>query len=248
MRSRFALAFTAVVILVASAGAFDRNTIEHGDTVLGEILVGRTFDEYTIRAARGSFLSVSVGKAGAGNLSPALGVYSDDYQGLGLVATGPTSVLTATPTASSQYRIIVGGTGSTVGAYRMRVALKPATKFALAGSAASPEKTLTFGAYPDYDATISIRWKGAAPVTIGSLTGPDGAALASTAAPRTTKSSFTQGGFRTLAIGDHVVLLDVPDGTVKWSATVQLSGKLPRGATHDYRSDALPGPETVAFP
>lgn len=248
MRSRFALASAAVVILVASAGAFDRHTIEHGDTVLGEVLVGRTFDEYAIRAARGSFLFISVAKAGSGNLSPALGVYNDDYQGLGLVATGPSSVVTATPTASSQYRIIVGGTGSSVGSYRMRVALKPATKFALAGSPATPSSSLTFGAYPDYGATVSIRWKGAAPVTLASLTGPDGAVLTSATPPRTTKSSSSQGGFRTTTIGDHVLLLDVPDGTVKWSATVQLSGKLPRGATHDYRSDALPEPDTVTFP
>ncbi len=248
MRSRFALASAALVILAASAGAFDRHTIEHGDTVLGEVTVGRTFDEYTIRAARGSFLSVSVGKGGGGNLSPALGVYTDDYQGLGLLATGPTSVLVASPTASSQYRIIVGGTGSTVGAYRMRVALKPAKSFALAGNTVSPEKTLTFGAYPGFDATISVRWKGASPVTVASVTGPDGAAVTSTAAPRTTRSSSTQDGFRATSVGDHVVVLDVPDGTVKWSATVKLSGALPRGATHDYRSAVLPDPDAVAFP
>lgn len=248
MRSRFAPASAAVVILVASAGAFDRHPIEHGDTVLGDVKVGRTFDEYVIRTARGSYIAVSVGKGGAGNLSPALGVYNDDYQPLGLVPTGPSSVRIASPTNSSQYRIIVGGTGSSVGAYRMRVALAPQKTFALAGTPAAPEKTLTFGAYPGFEATVTLRWKGAAPVTIASVTGPDGAAIASAETPRTTKSSSSQGGFVATLTGDHVVLLDVPGGTVKWSATVQLAGRLPRGATHDYRSDELPPPDAVTFP
>jgi hypothetical protein len=255
MRSRFALALagSAILALCASAilasavGAFERHELQPGDSALGTLLVPGTFNEFTMVAARGSSLTVSMTKSGAGSLVPALGIYNDDYASVPAIPTG-TSAAIAPQVPSGQYRILVGGQRGTVGGYKLRAALVPALKFAGTATAAAPVSTFTFGSYPGFDATVTIRWKGPAPVTLVSITGPDGAALTSAAAPKTTASAFQQGGYRATAIGDHVVTVDAPNGTVKWSVTVQLSGRLPHGTSHDFRATSPPEVATVEFP
>jgi hypothetical protein len=44
------------------------------------------------------------------------------------------------------------------------------------------------------------------------------------------------------------VTLDVPAGTIKWSASVTLTGSLPAGTTHDFRTQGVPDQPTVIFP
>lgn len=247
MRPRFALALAAPVILVSAAEAFERHELHSGDTALGTLLVARAFNEYTIVAARGSTVSAAITKNGAGSYVPALGFYDDDYAGFPAFQTGPASVRTL-PTLSAQYRILVGSQGGTVGGYKVKTSIRPGLKFAMAATAAAPVSTLTFGAYADFDATITIKWKGPAPVTLVSVTGPGGGALTSTDTATSTASTFRQGGYHATAVGDYVVTVDAPSGTVKWSATVQLSGRLPRGTSYDFRPKAPPETPTVQFP
>jgi len=247
MRSRFALALAASAILVSTAGAFERHELLPGDSARGTLLVAGTYNEFTMVAARGSWMSLSLAKDGAGSFVPALGIYNDDYAGVPSIPTGPSSAV-APQLPSGQYRILVGGQRGTVGGYKLRASLQPAMKFVAAATEAAPVSTLTFGAYPDFDATVTIKWKGPAPVTLVSVTGPDGAALTSAATPKTTASTFQQGGYRATAIGDHVVTVDAPSGTVKWSVTVQLSGRLPRGTSRDFRVTSTPVAATVEFP
>ncbi len=248
MRPRFASAALLLVLASASAPAFDRTPIQPGDTATGDILVPFTFDEFPIRVAGGSVLAIAISSAGARPFKPALGLYTDDYSAVSLVGTGPTNVRSENALSSAQYRIIVGGNGGAVGAYRLGVSVKPQTAFTISGTDATPAPTLTFGAFPGFAATIAVQWKGAAPVTLTSVTGPDGAALTSAAAPRSSKSSFTQGGFTTTALGDHVAAFAVPAGTKSWKATVRLAGKLPKGRNLDVRTADPSAPQTVAFP
>ena len=53
MRTRFAPAAALLALVAIPAAGFDREPIQPGDTVTGDILVGRTVDEYTMPAARG---------------------------------------------------------------------------------------------------------------------------------------------------------------------------------------------------
>jgi hypothetical protein len=247
MRSRFALALALPVILVSAAEAFERHELHSGDSALGTILLPSTYDEYPILAARGSSATISIAKSGAGAYQPTLGFYDDDYSGVPVIPTSASSVRSA-PLDSGQYRILVGGQGGTVGDHRVRVSLVPAMRFTMAATAAAPVSTLTFGAYPGFDATITLKWKGPAPVTLVSVTGPDAAAVTSAAPPKSTASTFQQGGYHATALGDYVVTVDAPSGTLKWSATVQLSGRLPRGTSHDFRVKSAPDVPGVEFP
>ena len=247
MRSRFALALAASVTLVSAAEAFERHALLSGDSALGTVLVPGGFNEFTIVAARGSSLTISLAKSGAGSFVPALGIYNDDYAGVPALPTGPSSAR-ATQLASAQYRILVGGQNGTVGGYKLRATIQPAMAFGMTATAAAPVSTLTFGAYAGFDATVTIKWKGPAPVTLVSVTGPDGSAVTSAETPKTTASTFQQRGYHAAAIGDYVVTVDAPAGTVKWSATVQLSGRLPRGTSYDFRTKSPPDVPGVEFP
>jgi hypothetical protein len=247
MRPRFAQVLAVVAILVSAAQAFERHELQPGDSALGTLLVAGDFDEYTIRAARGSALTFSVVKNGPGSYVPGGGIFDDDYTAVPVTPAGPTSLRTTIP-SSAQYRLLVGGQHGTVGGYRVRAAVQPATKFAMAATSAAPASTLTFGAYPGFDATVTIRWQGPSPVTLVSVTGPDGAALTSTATPKTTASAFQEGGFHVTALGDHVVTVDAPAGTVKWSVLVQLAGRLPHGTSRDFRPTGPPEVPGVEFP
>jgi hypothetical protein len=247
MRSRFAMALAAAFCLASSAGALDRNELHSGDSALGDISEPGTYDEFTIRAARGSSMTISIAKSGGGAFVPAIGVYNDNYQGVPVAPISATSVR-GDGLPSGQYRILVGGQRYTVGAYRVKTTLQPAKTFLAAGTGASPVASTTFGAYEGFDATITIKWKGPAPVTLTSVIGPDGAALTSSAAPKTTASTFQQGGWRATALGDHVVNLAVPEGTVKWTVTVKVAGKLPAGRSFDFRATTPPDVPGVEFP
>src|SRR5207245_10215028 len=89
------------------------------------------------------------------------------------------------PFASGTYRIIIADPHGGVGGFRLATKLYPLLKFAASGTAATPTPTLVFGAYPGYEATITLKWKGTDPVTLRSVVGPDGA-VTSAAAPRAT--------------------------------------------------------------
>src|SRR5262252_6645882 len=117
MRPRFALAALLFLASTASAPAFDRNDVRSGDVVFGDVLLPRSFDEYPIQAARGSYLSVVASGVAPRPISPALGIYTDDYAEVGMVGTSPASLGSAGALDSARYRIIVAGLGSSVGAY-----------------------------------------------------------------------------------------------------------------------------------
>jgi len=250
MRPRFAPAALLFLAAAASAPApaFDRNDVRSGDVVAGDVLEPYTYDEFVIQAARGSYLSVTASGLPPRPLNPFLGLYADDYAPVALVGTSYASVGSAYGLSSGRYRVLVGGLGASVGAYRMKATLKPGTKFTFAGGAGAATPTLLFGAYPGFDATISVAWKGKTAVTLTSVAGPDGGALTSASAPRTTRSAFTQRGFRTTATGDHVATLAVPADALRWSATIQVAGRLPAGATSDFRTAGTPDRPTIAFP
>jgi hypothetical protein len=248
MRPRFALAALFFLVSTASAPAFDRNDVRSGDVVFGDILVPRTLDEYAIQAARGSYLTLVASGVAPRPISPALGIYTDDYQAVGLLGTSPASLGSAGALDSARYRIIVAGLGTSVGAYRLKATLKPATKFTFAGGAGAATPQLTFGAYEGFDATISVVWKGKTPVALTSVVGPGGVDVTSAATPRATRATFTQRGFHAPATGDYVATLAVPADAVRWSATVQVAGRLPAGATLDFRTIGAPERPTIAFP
>src|ERR1043166_2272705 len=138
MRLRFASGVLFVLAAAIPATGFDRHAIEPGDTVLGEIDLGRTYDEYTMRAPRGSTVSLQLSKAG-GAYRPIMGLYTEDYLEVPLVGTSASRAMTLSPVGISQrLRIIVGSGGSTIGAYRLKATVKPAKSFTLAGTPASP--------------------------------------------------------------------------------------------------------------
>jgi hypothetical protein len=248
MRPRFAPAALLLVLATASAPAFDRNDVQSGDVVVGDILAPFTFDEFTIQAARGSYLTVVAAGVAPRPINPQLGIFNDDYAALSLIGSGPASLGSAEPLASARYRVIVGGLGGTVGAYRLKATLKPATRFTYAGGAGAATPQLTFGAYAGFDATVSVAWKGKTPLTLTSVVGPDGGVVTGAAAPRATRTTFTQRGFHASATGDYVATLAVPSDAVRWTATVQLAGRLPAGAKYDFRTAAEPERPTIAFP
>jgi hypothetical protein len=247
MRPRFAPAALLLVFATASAPAFDRETIESGDVVTGDILVPYTFDEFPIRAVRGSILVLTVSGAAPRPMRPALGLYTDDYAIVPLLGSSPSSAASLNALSSADYRIIVGGLGGSVGAYRLKATMKPGTLFTFSGGGDVAAPQLTFGAYAGFDATVSIRWKGPSAVTLASVVGPDGATLTSAATPRSSRTSFTLGGFRASASGDHVFTLGVPAGTVKWTATVRVAGRLPPGTTRDFRTTPAPERPAISF-
>jgi len=72
--------------------------------------------------------------------------------------------------------------------------------------------------------------------------------VTSAAAPRATGTTFTQRGFHASATGDYVATLAVPADAVRWTATVQLAGRLPAGAAHDFRAPAATERPTISFP
>jgi hypothetical protein len=248
MRPRFALAALLLVFATAAAPAFDRNDFKSGDVVVGDVLVPFTFDEYVIQAARGSFLSVVASGSAPRAINPILGIYTDDYAAMALVGSGPASLSAAEQLSTGRYRVIVGGLNGSVGAYRVKATLKPQLTFTWNGGAGAATPQLPFGAYPGFDAAVTVTWKGKSPVTLTSVTGPDGAELTASAAPRATRTTLTQRGFHASATGDYLLTLAVPADAVRWTATVQLSGRFPAGATYDYRTTAAPERPTISFP
>lgn len=248
MRTRFALAFAVVATFVPAAGAFERHAIEPGDSLVGTILARGALDEYTLDLARGTVMRLTIAKSGAGNYRPAIALYTDDYQEIGITGVGPSTVQALPVSSSGTFRMLVAGGGTSVGGYRVSTAAAPQKKFALAATPAAPADTLTFGAYPGFSFSVSLKWKGPAPVTLKSLKGPHGADLASAQTPHSGGTSWSQGGFEVTELGDHTLVLDVPSGTLKWSATVTLAGRLPRGTTHDFRPAGIPEQPTVTFP
>jgi hypothetical protein len=251
MRPRFASGVLFVVLAAVPAAGFDRHDLEPGDTAIGDISLVRTFDEYTMHIARGSSISMSLAKV-SGAYKPQPGLYTDDYYPIELVGTSAARVMTLSPLAESkQVRIIVGSAGGGVGAYRLKTSVKPAKLFSMSATSAAPANTLAFAAYPGFDFTVTLKWKGTGPVTLkdAQIAGPPGApALTSVedAVPR--GASSTQKGFRTTAWGEHTITLDVPPGTLAWSASVKLSGQLPGGTVHDFRTQGPPQPPQVLFP
>lgn len=248
MRTRFALALALLATLVPAAGAFERHAIEPGDSFTGTILAPGALDECTMELARGTVMRFTIAKAGAGNYRPAIALYTDDYQEIGITGVGPSTVQALPVSNSGTFRVLVAGGGTSVGGYRVATAAAPQKKFVLAATPAAPSDTLTFGAYPGFTFSVSLRWKGPSPVTLKSLTGPHGASLTSAQTPRSSGTSWSQAGFEVAERGDHTLVLDVPAGTLKWSATVVLAGRLPRGVAHDFRPDGFPEQPTISFP
>jgi len=248
MRLGFVLAALLSVLATSGATAFDRNPIASGDVVYGDILQPYTLDEFPLPAVYGSMLSLTVNGAAPRAIKPTLGVYDDNYATVAMIGTSPTSAKSAGGLATGVYRLIVGGVGASVGAYRLKASLKPTTKFTFGGGKGAANPQLQFGAFAGYDATISVQWKGASPVTLTSVVGPGAAPVIGAGTPKTSKNSFSQSGFHAALPGDYLATLAVPADAVRWSATVTLSGKMPAGVTRDFRSTGAPGRPTVAFP
>lgn len=246
-----------VLVLASGAAAFDRYHAESGDTYMADALSPGATDEYVYDVARGTIVSISAAGIAPGTWRPSIGIFGDDYLNLTsqlafLGRGGARNVKlksTRSMPTSGRMRVLAQAGNLSIGAYRLRVTLKPSKKFVMVGTAdqANPPTSLLFGAYPGYEATVQIRWKGTGPVTLTSFTGPDGEVLTSQAAPKAKGRSFTQSGYVITALGDHGAAVDVPAGTTTWSVTVRLKGQLAKGGTQDVRVVGTPQPDTIRF-
>jgi hypothetical protein len=118
--------------------------------------------------------------------------------------------------------------------------LAPARTFAVAGTGDAAPAPIVFGAVADSAVSVTLRWRGPAPVTLASLSGPTGEALEGDA-PRTHGTTSVQSGFRTAALGDHTATIVVPAGTQSWKATVKvLPPKPSKGVERDLRTTGVP--------
>jgi hypothetical protein len=243
-----ALAAVALAATSVTAPCFDRNPLQPGDVATGDILVPFTFDEFPIQGVRGAVMTMSLVPVGSRGFRPTLGVYTDDYAAVALVGVGATTARTAEPVGSGRYRIIVGGGGGGTGAYRLKTKVQPARRFVLTGGHGPESPVLKFGAYAGFDATAKLAWRGASAVTLTSVVGPDGVAIAGAAAPTASSRTFTQGGFHAAVSGDHELRFEVPADVVAWTATVTVSGRLAPGVARDLRTTAPPDAPTVGFP
>ena len=81
-------------------------------------------------------------------------------------------------------------------------------------------------------------------MTLLSVTGPDGRAVVA-ASQSATSSGSVHRGFAIAATGDHLVQLQVPEGTTDWSLTATVAGALPRGALRDLRTTTAPLPPGI---
>ena len=116
MRSRFAPAVLVLALVAIPARAFERNELLPGDTAVGDILLSGTFDEFPMACARGSYLTLTIGKSGAGGYQPSFGLYNDEYASVPVIGVGPTSVRSESTLASGRYRILVAARTGSVGA------------------------------------------------------------------------------------------------------------------------------------
>jgi hypothetical protein len=255
MRTRFAATALAAVCLTATSvsQAFEREPIQPGDTVLAELRTPFSFVEFPVDLAQGSYLTFGV----TGAPRPILGMFDYTYttnaNGLStvpLVPVSATAVRTAFGVGSATYRLVVGVDKGWVGPFKLKTSVKPTLRFTKTGTGASAsgEPVVGFGAYPGFTATVSVKWKGPEPITLASLTGPDGTELSSPDAPRTTSKSLVQGGFQITSLGDHRATFTIPASVTSYTATVQLAGRLPPPTTHDLRRPPALDRATITFP
>jgi hypothetical protein len=231
----------------ARAAGMRREAIQSGDTVLADILAPGEVDEYVFDALRGGRVTVSFGAVAPGRWKAAMALHDAAYGLIPFAGLSPTAVVNATPLAAGgMHRLIVSSVEPSVGGYRIRVTASPGRSFVLSGTGDAAPAPLVFGALPDSEVTVSLRWRGPAPVTLASLTGPDGAALTSAASPKVRRGTSTQAGFVTVATGDHGAVVAVPTGTKDWSLRISVKPpRAPRGTTHDLRTVGVPEPPAL---
>lgn len=250
MRRTLVLIVLAALCGSVRAAAVDRFEIEPGDTVISEILRPGEFDEFVLRLPRGSTATLTFGRTGAGNWLPSAALFDSAYSQVPMGPFGSAGIRNLNPLgASGVYRVLATGFDRTVGGFRVRTRVKTGRKFALSGKAKDPAapRHLRFGALEGASIAVRIKWRGDQPVTLRHLTGPDGAPLVSDAPAGGSSTSFSQAGFTAPGFGDHLLALDVPEGTRSWSAQVTVDGAFPRGTTRDVRGQVPPGRDSVSL-
>lgn len=231
----------AIDVPSADATVVRRESIVSGDTVLADVLVPGEIDEYVFLAPRGAVAEIAFGKVPPGNWKTALGLFDFDYRSLTLSGTTPTVASTPVPIATSgQMRLLFSSAGTSVGGYRFKFKLTPQRSFAATGTGTAAAAPLVVGAAAGSELTVTLRWRGASPVTLTSLVGPSGP-LTSSKPPVVKGPSSIQAGFVTTAFGDQTASIDVPVGTKSWSLKVAVKPPAPvHGTVRDLRAG---GPE-----
>lgn len=230
------LGLLAVFAVARTAFAVDRYDLQHGQSYTGEALLPGEFDEYVLQLARGSTVALSFGKAPPSGLRPGIDFINDNYQRVGVIATGVNRLTSTAIQSSGRYRFLIGGVRDTVGGYRLKAVVRPARTFVLkvrASDARQPRR-LDFGSYAGLTTTITLKWKGETPLTatLGDPAGDD-VALPE---PVAKKGALIFKDVPTETFGTYALNIEVPEDTIKWSAKVRINGSLPRGEARDVRT------------
>ncbi len=255
----------ALLALAGGAVAFDRYEALPGETFLADTTAPGDVDEYVLELPRDCRVTIAAAGTAPGDWRPALGFFSNGYANLsgqlGFVAPpGAVSGRKATLRSSrgvpetGRYRVIVqagdlGGAANafTIGAYRAKVSAIPSRRFTLRVKPNDTERPteVDFAAFPGFEASVQVRWRGPEAVTLLSVTDPDGVELTASKPLRSGRAFLKQAGLTTTALGEYRVALDVPTTTVRWNVVVRLRGRLPRGTQRDVRVEGVPRQPTV---
>lgn len=247
-RAALAAAAVAAGAVAAVAGALTREAMVTGDTVIGDLLAPGDVDEFTFEALLGATAIIDVRNAPPAGWRPSIAIVTSGYDhAFGLFGTGPTTARTDALPSSATYRMLVSGADDTTGGYRVRLTIDPGRSFTAFGTGDAQPLPVKFGALAGSRMTVALRWKGPAPVTVASVTGPAGPLVAPAPAAVRGKSSVLK-GLRAEATGDHLVTIAVPAGTKSWDAVVKVAPPRPaRGTTRDLRSGGVPGARSVSL-
>lgn len=231
----------AATLRDAGAAAVDAVDIAPGETVLAEVSSPGRYDEFRAVLPRGAQASWSLGPTAPAGISLSIGgMLDDEFRDVPLALVPPATARSATLEATGRYAFFVTGADGTTGGYRLKLTVRAQRKATVSATGDAAPAPLVFGAFSGSEIDVKLRWTGAAPVTVDSIDGPDGA-LADPGAPVVKGATSFQRGFLATATGDHSVTFDVPAGTGRWDASLAIRAPKPAGGTRDLR-DPSGGP------
>ncbi len=253
MRSTRALLVAALLgTLALPAVALERHTVLPGERVLGTVNDDAPVHEYLIAVPRSGVLTVALPRQKTSVLQGSLGLFSLAYRVEPALQIAARKIQQRTPpTATTQYRVVVAGANGSQGDYALVPKITPQTLWKIRGKVTdlNPPGRIVFGALAGYEAQLTVSWKGADPVTIGSFTGPGGD-VTSSAEPKQKGSTWKQKGYTLSEVGDYTVVLDIPPSAKRWALTVKLKGSANAGLETDRRPEHAtpPGLALAATP
>lgn len=221
----------------------DAATVGSGDTVLGDLRTPGEIDEIRVDLPRGTATSWTITKASPGSLTPAIGGFLDEAFGqVPLFSIPPSTIRSEGVPTSGLYRFLVSHSGTSLGGYRARFTARPAKSFSARGISDVAPAPLVAGAFAGATLDVTLSWKGPAPVTLTTLTGPGGTPLGGAAAPTMRGTTSSQRGFVVTTTGDQTLTFAVPAGTTRWSARIGVRTPRRTAQVHDIRADGAPEP------